>query len=160
VAGQPATLSFLLSPSLLVAHTRASGLTQRRILFALDSPRMARTAETLLAKYPPEVQALAAAARAALAQWLPRSEEVVDATAPVIAYAYGPGYKGLVCSLILSKTGVKIGLAHGSELPDPAGLLAGAGKVHKHIQLHSPSDLGNPAVRALVKAAYAAWKRR
>jgi hypothetical protein len=121
---------------------------------------MARTAETLLEKYPADVQALGAAARAALAKWLPRSQEAVDDTAPVIAYGYGPGYKGLVCSLILSKTGVKIGLARGSELPDPEGLLAGAGNVHKHIQLHSLSDLRNPAVRALVEAAYAAWKRR
>jgi hypothetical protein len=121
---------------------------------------MARTANTLLAKYPPDVQALAAASRAALAKWLPRGTEVVDGTAPVIAYGYGPGYKGLVASLIISKTGVKIGLARGSELSDPDGLLAGAGKVHKHIQLHSPSDLQNPAVRALVEAAYAAWKHR
>ncbi len=121
---------------------------------------MARTAETLLAKYPAEVQALAAAARAALAKWLPRSEQVVDNTAPVIAFGYGPGYKGLVCALIISKTGVKIGLGHGTELPDPQALLAGAGKVHKHIQLHSPSDLRNPAVRALVKAAHDAWKQR
>ncbi len=121
---------------------------------------MPRTAETLLAKYPAEVQALAAAARAALAKWLPRSEQVADNTAPVIGVGYGTGYKGLVCALIISKTGVKIGLARGTELPDPDGLLAGAGKVHKHIQLHSPSDLRNPAVRALVKAAYAAWKQR
>jgi hypothetical protein len=121
---------------------------------------MARTAETLLAKYPAEVQALAAAARAALAKWLPKSEQVVDSSAPVIAFGYGPGYKGLVCTLIMSKTGVKIGLARGSELPDPDGLLAGAGKVHKHIQLRSPSDLRNPAVRTLVEAAYAAWKLR
>jgi hypothetical protein len=69
---------------------------------------MPRTAETLLAKYPADVQALAAAARAALAKWLPRSEQVVDNTA----------------------------------------------------QLRSPSDLRNPAVRALVKATYAAWKQR
>jgi hypothetical protein len=121
---------------------------------------MARTAETLLAKYPADVQALAAAACSALARWLPKSEQVVDNTAPVIAYGYGAGYKGLVCTLILSKTGVKIGLAHGSELPDPAGLLAGAGKVHKHIQLHSQSDLRNPGVRALVEAAHAAWNHR
>lgn len=121
---------------------------------------MPRTAKTLLANYPAEVQALAAAARAALAKWLPESEELVDNTAPVIGVGYGPGYKALVCSLILSKTGVKIGLARGSELQDPEGLLAGSGKVHKYIQLHSPSDLRNPAVRALVKATHAAWKQR
>jgi hypothetical protein len=121
---------------------------------------MTRTAESLLAKYPAEVQTLAAAARAALAKWLPKSEQVADNSAPVIGFGYGPGYKGLVCALILSKTGVKIGLGRGSELSDPAGLLAGSGKVHKHIQLRSPADLRNPAVRALVHAAHTAWKQR
>jgi hypothetical protein len=121
---------------------------------------MPRTAEILLAKYPAEVRALATAARAALAKWLPKSEQEVDSSAPVIGFGYGPGYKGLVCALIISKTGVKIGLSRGSELADPAGLLAGSGKVHKHIQLRSPSDLRNPAVRALVKAAHAGWKQR
>jgi hypothetical protein len=121
---------------------------------------MARTAEALLATYPPEVQTLVASARTTLAKWLPRSVETADNTAPVIAFGYGPGYKGLVCTLIMSKTGVKIGLARGSELPDPDGLLAGTGKVHKYIQLHSPSDLRRPAVHALVDAAYAAWTKR
>jgi hypothetical protein len=121
---------------------------------------MARTAERLLSKYPADVQTLAAAARTALAKWLPKSEQVADNSAPVIGFGYGPGYTGLVCTLLISKTGVKIGLARGSELPDPAGLLAGSGKVHKHIPLHSPSDLLNPAVRTLVMAAHAAWKQR
>ena len=46
---------------------------------------------------------------------------------------YSPGSKGTVCALILSKTGVKIGLFRGSELPDPKGLLRGSGKVHRHV---------------------------
>jgi hypothetical protein len=121
---------------------------------------MPRTAAALLAKYPAEIQTLAAAARAALAKWLPKSAQAVDDTAPVIGVGYGAGYAGLVCTLIISKTGVKIGLARGSELQDPDGILAGTGKVHKYIQLDSPSDLRNPAVRALVEAAHAAWKQR
>jgi hypothetical protein len=87
-------------------------------------------------------------------------EETADSSAPVIGYAYGPGYRGLVCTLILSKSGVKLGLARGSELPDPHGLLAGAGKVHRHVQLRVVSDLRRPGVSQLVKAAHAAWKAR
>jgi hypothetical protein len=121
---------------------------------------MPRTPESLLDLYPANVRALAETARIALAKWLPRSAQIADDTAPVIAFGYGSGYKGLVCTLILSKTGVKIGLSHGSELTDPEGLLAGSGKVHKHIQLHAPADLRNPAVGTLVKAAHTAWKQR
>lgn len=39
----------------------------------------------------------------------------------------------MVATLILSRGGVKLGLARGSELPDPKHLLAGSGKVHRHI---------------------------
>ena len=121
---------------------------------------MPRTPESLLEHYPANVRARAETARIALAKWLPGSEQIADNTAPVIAFGYGPGYKGLVCTLILSKTGVKIGLSHGTELADPEGLLAGSGKVHKHIQLQAPADLKDPAVAALVKAAHVAWKQR
>jgi hypothetical protein len=119
-----------------------------------------RTIETLLAAYPTDVQALASAARRSLRTWLPNSEEVADPVAPVIGYGYGPGYKGLVCTLLVSKTGVKIGLARGAELADPHGLLGGSGKVHRYVQLRNAADLRNPDVRALVKATYAAWKQR
>src|SRR5215471_2102776 len=98
---------------------------------------MARTFEQLLALYPAEVQELASAARKSLSEWLPGLEETVDASVPVIGFGYGPGYKGTVCTLLLSKSGVKLGLARGSELPDPHGLLQGKGKVHRYIQLQN-----------------------
>jgi hypothetical protein len=66
----------------------------------------------------------------------------------------------MVCTLILSKTGVKIGLVRGSELDDPRGLLAGSGKVHRYIQMKSAADLRRPGVSALIKATYAAWRER
>jgi hypothetical protein len=120
----------------------------------------AGTVEGLLAAYAADVRGLALAARASLRTWLPNSEEVADPVAPVIGYSYGPGYKGIVCTLLVSKTGVKIGLARGGELADPHGLLGGSGKVHRYVQLRSAADLRNPDVRALVKATYAAWKQR
>jgi len=77
-----------------------------------------------------------------------------------IAYSYGPGYKGLVCTLILSRKGVKLGIVRGSELPDPKQLLDGSGKVHRFVQLNAPADLKRPGVKTLVKAAHKAWKVR
>jgi hypothetical protein len=121
---------------------------------------MARTLEQLLAVYPSEVQALASAARKSLYKWLPGVEETVDASAPVIGFGYGPGYKGTVCTLILSKSGVKLGVVRGAELADPHGLLEGKGKVHRYVQLRSVSDLGKKAIKDLVKVAHAAWKAR
>jgi hypothetical protein len=119
-----------------------------------------RTLETFLAKYPSDVQALAHSARRLIRRLLPKVKETVDASAPVIGFGYGPGYRGTVCTLILSKSGVKLGLARGSELDDPRGLLRGTGKVHKHVQLHSAADLRQPALHQLILAAYAAWQTR
>jgi len=119
-----------------------------------------RTVDKLLTSYPADVQALASAARLLLSKWLPRVEERVDSSAPVIGYGYGPGYRGTVCTLILSKSGVKLGLVRGAELADPRGLLEGSGKVHRYIQLRAVADLQRAGVRQLVEAGYAAWRHR
>ena len=72
--------------------------------------------DRLLARYPPGVQTLANSARRLVPRLLPRAAETVDLSSGIVAYSYGPGYKGMVCTLILSKAGVKIGLVRGSEL--------------------------------------------
>ncbi len=122
--------------------------------------RSSSPASKLLARYPDDVQALAVEATQMIRRLLPGVEEGADPTAGLIAFGYGPGYKGMVCTLILSKTGVKIGLVRGSELDDPHGLLAGSGKVHRYIQMKSAADLRRPGVSALIKATYAAWRKR
>ena len=122
----------------------------------------ARTSEAdaFLAAYPDDVRKLAVAARKALAKALPGAAEGVDKPARMLRYSYAPGYKGLVCTLFMSKTGVKVGIFRGAELPDPAGLMEGAGKVHRHVQLRTPADLERPELNRLLAAALAAWQQR
>jgi len=122
--------------------------------------KKSRSVEKLLGSYPSDVQALAQSARGLLLKLLPGVQEGASSSAPVLAYGYGPGYRGMVCTLILSKTGVKLGLVRGAELSDPNGLLEGSGKVHRYIQLRTESDLDRAAVKQLVKAAHTAWKQR
>ena len=119
-----------------------------------------RSAEQLLRSYPSDVQLLAGKARRLLMKLLPDAEETVDSTEPVLSYGYGPGYRGMVCTLILSKSGVKLGLVRGAELADANRLLEGTGKKHKYIQLSKSSDLDRPGIKQLVKAAHQAWKQR
>jgi hypothetical protein len=116
--------------------------------------------ETFLAGYPPEVRRVALAARRLLIGAFPGAKETLDESARIIGYSYGPGYKGVVCTLILSRTGVKIGVVRGSELPDPQHLLGGAGKVHRHVQLQTIDDLKRPGLESLLKAALTAWRQR
>jgi hypothetical protein len=122
--------------------------------------KKARNAEDVLASFPSDVQDLAREARRLLLKLLPGAEETVDPTAAVLSYGYGPGYRGMVCTLILSKSGVKVGFVGGASLADPNSLLEGSGKKHKYIQVHTASDLSRPGVKQLIKTAYAAWQQR
>ena len=118
------------------------------------------SADALLSVYPDQVQRLAHEARGCIARWLPDASEKVDVPSRLIAYAHGPGYKGAVCTLILSKTGIKLGLVGGATLPDPHSLLAGSGKVHRHVQLSQPADLHQPGLQELVRESSAACRKR
>ena len=120
--------------------------------------KTSRSAEDVLQTCSPEAQVLADKARRLLLKLLPEAEETVDPTASVLSYGYGPGYRGMICTLLLSKSGVKIGFVNGATLPDPAGLLEGSGKKHKYIQLKTASDLNRPGVKQLIQAAFTAWR--
>lgn len=118
------------------------------------------SADTLLRAYPEDVRCLVAEARHCLTEWIPEAVERVDSSARLLSYSHGAGYRGAVCTLILSQTGVKLGLVGGAALPDPHRLLAGSGKVHRHVQLSTPADLRRAGVKALVLAAsVACWAR-
>jgi len=123
----------------------------------MSSPR---DVDAFLAGYPDHVRETAAAARDLLKSVLPGIVETVDTSAKLIGYNYGPGYKGLICTLIMSQRGVKVGLFRGSELPDPKHLMTGAGKVHRHVQLRGVDDLKRPGLKQLLEAALAAWRNR
>lgn len=118
-----------------------------------------RTFDEVVAPYSSEIRDLTLAARAMLIAAMPGVEESGDARGPYISYGYGPGYKGIVCYLTISKSGVKMGMARGANLPDPRGLLEGDGKSNRYIPLRTIADLKQPGIKALIKASLAAWKR-
>ncbi len=75
--------------------------------------------DEFLALFPPNVRDVALAARELVVHTVPDATETVDRSARLIGYGYGPGYKDTICTLLMSQTGVKVGIARGSELPDP-----------------------------------------
>src|SRR5678816_4121168 len=123
-------------------------------------PKTLPDVASLLRALPPEVQNLVHAVRKLVLAILPGVEETADSKARLIAYGYGPGYKGMVATIILSKTGAKLGIVRGAELPDPAGLLDGEGKVHRHIPFKTIPEVDRPEVRDMLEVALAAWKKR
>ena len=78
----------------------------------------------------------------------------------MFAYAYGPGYRGAVCTIILSRSAIKLGISNGSLLSDPGGLMRGSGKIHRHVPIKTLDDLHQPGLKKLVVAASTACKER
>jgi hypothetical protein len=140
----------------------AAGGTMARRDFLMKARRAVNATpdDGLTEQYEPEIRKLIHAARKTILTAYPGAAETVDAKARLFGYSYGPGYKGTVATLLLSKTGVKIGIPYGSSLRDPTHLLAGAGKVHRHVAVRKPAELEAPALKALLEESLRAWRAR
>jgi hypothetical protein len=117
-------------------------------------------AEKILSQYEGEAGALGPLLRKFLLKHLPGIIEQPDAKANLIGYSYGPGYKDLICTILTSKKGVKLGFYKGGELSDPHHLLTGSGKVHKYIEVKSAQEISNPALLDLLRAGVQARVKR
>ena len=118
------------------------------------------TADEILAQFPQSVAATGSRLRQFLLRHLEGIAEQPDSKANVIGYSYGAGYKDVICTIILSKKGIKLGFYKGSELPDPKKLLTGSGKVHRYVEINSEEDIRNPGFLALLKHAVEAHGKR
>jgi hypothetical protein len=116
--------------------------------------------EHFLADYPPPVRAAAAGTRQLILATLPDVEEVLDRPARIVGYGYGRRYSDLICTIIPSKTGVKLGIVRGADLPDPDKLLTGTGKQHRHVEVGAGTTATKPALKRLLQRALAAWKKQ
>ena len=116
--------------------------------------------ERLLGNYSPAVAEVARAVRGAVLAALPGCAEQADHSSNVIGYGYGPGYKHMICTLILSKAGVKLGISGGAGLADPDHLLEGTGKVHRYVAVADQAGAEDPRLAALLARALAAYRER
>ncbi|HUR66227.1 MAG TPA: DUF1801 domain-containing protein [Chitinophagaceae bacterium] len=116
--------------------------------------------EEILSNYDEPVASLALQVRNFLLKELKNITEIPDPAAKMIAYGYGPGYTDMICTILLSKREVKLGFYKGSELPDPASLLTGTGKVHRFVEIKTAQDLKNPALEKLIGEARKAYEKR
>jgi hypothetical protein len=120
----------------------------------------AADAEAFLTLYPDPVRDVGRTLRDTIFAALPRIEETVDRPGRIIGYGIGTGYSGAICTIIPSKTGIKLGIVNGAMLEDPNGLLEGAGKRHKYVVVKDAAAAKSAAITAILKAADAAWKAR
>lgn len=115
---------------------------------------------SFLAEYPEVVQGIATKLRLMILSSMPGLGETVDLSARIIAYGFGSGYRDMVCTIIPSKTGVKLGIVQGAEIADDTGLLEGTGKRHRHVSFTKITDLNQPGLRPLLAMALTAWQAR
>ena len=113
----------------------------------------------LLKTYPANVQDVALATRQMILDSIPNLQEMVDRPARVIGYGFGSGYKNMICTIILSKNGVKLGIVGSADLPDPKGLLEGTGKRHRYVAFGKPADVKKAGVKSLLQGRVMAWKK-
>lgn len=111
--------------------------------------------QTFLASYTPQVQAIALELRELVFSAAPNAVEQIDGPARLLGYGFAPTYKDTICVIMPLKSAVNLGFPRGTELPDPAGLLAGSGKRARHAKLTDVKDVAAPALRALLEASVA-----
>jgi hypothetical protein len=116
--------------------------------------------DLFLSQYSTPVFEHAQSLRKLLTGLLPGVIEQLDAPAKMIGYSYGPKYEDLVCVLIPSKKGLKLGFNKGTELNDPEGWLKGQGKISRYVEIVSPEQIQSKTLHALVQNALELYRIR
>jgi len=109
----------------------------------------------LLSPYAPHVASLALAARDVVLEEAPGAvESFCKGYAVSIAFSFtGKPLKDGFCHIVTYSSYVNLGFNRGALLPDPHRVLAGTGKLNRHITLHSDEDLERPFIRRYLRAA-------
>jgi hypothetical protein len=108
-----------------------------------------------IARCEPHLAALVTAARRALRAKFPGATELVYAKSNGLALGYSPTERpsDAFVSLAVYARGVNLYFLHGKHLPDPEGLLIGAGNQGRFIRLTDVNQLAMPIVEALLREA-------
>jgi hypothetical protein len=111
--------------------------------------------KAFIAKYDPEVGALAQAALAKLRARVPGAILLAYDNYNALAIGFGPTERAsdIIFSIALYPRWVSMFFMDGVNLPDPQKLLKGGGKRIRHIVLEDAATLDKPEVRALLTNA-------
>ena len=116
--------------------------------------------EDFLFTYSNDVYSKALQLRSLIISTLPNIIEQLDIPAKMVAYCYGQKYAEMICTIIPSKKGLKLGFYKGTEINDPHQLLKGTGKLSRYVEIKSEEQINSPAIKQLLQDALAAYKQR
>ncbi|HYJ82545.1 MAG TPA: DUF1801 domain-containing protein [Allosphingosinicella sp.] len=113
--------------------------------------------DDFLARFTPEVEALARHLIARMRDRLPGAAIIVYDNYNSLAIGFGPTEKPshAVVSLAVFPRWVTLHFLDGVGLPDPHGILRGAGSRVRHVRLHDRNALDDARVEALIAEAVA-----
>jgi hypothetical protein len=111
---------------------------------------------SFLAKYTPEMQKAARAARRKLRGLFPQAIEIVYDNYNALVIGYGPTERtsDAICSIAVYPKWITLFFLDGAKLHDPQKLLQGSGKIVRQIRLSDAADLDQPAIRELIAQAF------
>ena len=121
----------------------------------VDASPPRKQLSTFIAKYDTKVARIARAALIKMRKRLPGAVALIYDNYNALAIAFGPSERvsEAVLSLALYPRWVSLFFVRGADLPDPKGLLKGAGTRIRHIVLKGAADLDHPDIRVLMKLA-------
>ena len=112
---------------------------------------------SFIAKFTPEVGALARSILATMRTRYPTAIELVYDNYNALAIGFGPTEKTsqAIFSVAVFPRWVSLFFLQGKQLPDPDGILQGSGNVARHIRLTSVDRLDELSVKKMMEEATA-----
>ena len=118
------------------------------------------TFKELLEGVTPGLASIAKKLKALILELDPQAVETVRLGDNAATYGVGPKKMTDGYAYIMPLRGyVNLGFYQGALLQDPAQLLEGTGKRLRHVKIRSTTEVGRPALRALLTAALALRKK-
>lgn len=111
-----------------------------------------------LGAYPSTVRKAMLTAREQIKYLYPDIEEVLDLPAKMLAFTYGSGYKDMICVLIPSQKGLRVGFPAGYLLKDPLELLVGDGKKSRSLMIQTWSKREQRYFSELLQQAHVIYR--
>jgi hypothetical protein len=109
-----------------------------------------------LYRYDPAIQSLALGLRKVVIDEMAPIHEYIFAMRSKVVLLYGGTDRVIadcVCSIGVFRKHATLAFHHGADLRDPKGVLQGAGKGMRHIQVRKLSELDRPEIRAFLRKA-------
>jgi hypothetical protein len=122
---------------------------------AVEQSQAERQLASFIAKFSPEMAALAESILAAMRKRYPTAIQLVYDNYNALAIGFGPSEKAsqAIFSIAIFPRWVSLFFLQGARLPDPDGILQGSGNVVRHIRLPSAGTLNEMAVKNLMGEA-------